>query len=75
MTRPRRRVLPGFSLSLGYAVFYLSVLVLLPPWDPGRLSGGFFRMRDPLPWTFDGPRAIPRYKTRFYDDDPTASVG
>jgi sulfate transport system permease protein len=25
-----RRVLPGFSLSLGYAVFYLSVLVLLP---------------------------------------------
>src|SRR5262249_66282 len=28
--RPRRRVLPGFSLSLGYPVFYLSVLVLLP---------------------------------------------
>jgi sulfate transport system permease protein len=25
-----RRVLPGFSLSLGYTVFYLSVLVLLP---------------------------------------------
>jgi sulfate transport system permease protein len=25
-----RRVLPGFSLSLGYAVFYLTVLVLLP---------------------------------------------
>src|SRR5262245_51326872 len=25
-----RRVLPGFSLSLGYPVFYLSVLVLLP---------------------------------------------
>jgi sulfate transport system permease protein len=28
--RARRRVLPGFSLSLGYTVFYLSVLVLLP---------------------------------------------
>jgi sulfate transport system permease protein len=27
---PNRRVLPGFSLSLGYTVFYLSVLVLLP---------------------------------------------
>src|SRR5688572_1970489 len=25
-----RRVLPGFSLSLGYTVFYLSVLVLIP---------------------------------------------
>jgi sulfate transport system permease protein len=26
----RRRVLPGFSLSLGYTLFYLTVLVLLP---------------------------------------------
>ena len=26
----KRRVLPGFSLSLGYTVFYLTVLVLLP---------------------------------------------
>src|SRR6185503_17783086 len=25
-----RRVLPGFSLTLGYTVFYLSILVLLP---------------------------------------------
>jgi sulfate transport system permease protein len=25
-----RRILPGFSLSLGYAVFYLSALVLIP---------------------------------------------
>ena len=25
-----RRVLPGFSLSLGYTVFYLSILVILP---------------------------------------------
>jgi len=25
-----RRVLPGFSLSLGYTVFYLTVLVLVP---------------------------------------------
>jgi sulfate transport system permease protein len=25
-----RRILPGFSLSLGYAVFYLSLLVLMP---------------------------------------------
>src|SRR4051812_38646043 len=30
MATVNRRVLPGFSLSLGYTVFYLSVLVLLP---------------------------------------------
>ncbi len=30
MPTVNRRVLPGFSLSLGYTVFYLTVLVLLP---------------------------------------------
>ena len=30
MSNAGRRVLPGYSLSLGYTVFYLSVLVLLP---------------------------------------------
>lgn len=30
MASVNRKVLPGFSLSLGYAIFYLSVLVLLP---------------------------------------------
>jgi sulfate/thiosulfate transport system permease protein len=30
MSAANRRVLPGFSLSLGYSVFYLSVLVLIP---------------------------------------------
>ena len=30
MSSVNRRVLPGFSLTLGYSVFYLSVLVLLP---------------------------------------------
>ena len=30
MANANRRVLPGYSLSLGYTVFYLSVLVLLP---------------------------------------------
>ena len=37
MAGVNRRVLPGFSLSLGYTVFYLSVLVLLP------LMACFFR--------------------------------
>jgi sulfate transport system permease protein len=30
MASVNRRVLPGFSLTLGYTIFYLSVLVLLP---------------------------------------------
>src|SRR2546428_6459987 len=30
MASVNRRVLPGFSLSLGYTVFYLTILVLLP---------------------------------------------
>lgn len=30
MARASRQVLPGFSLTLGYTVFYLSILVLLP---------------------------------------------
>jgi sulfate transport system permease protein len=30
MASANRRILPGFSLSLGYTVFYLSILVLLP---------------------------------------------
>src|SRR6476659_5119665 len=30
MASLNRRVLPGFSLTLGYTVFYLSVLVLIP---------------------------------------------
>lgn len=37
MATVNRRVLPGFSLSLGYTVFYLSVLVLLP------IAACFFR--------------------------------
>ena len=30
MASVNRRVLPGFSLTLGYTVFYLSLLVLIP---------------------------------------------
>jgi sulfate transport system permease protein len=30
MSTVNRRVLPGFSLSLGYSLFYLTILVLLP---------------------------------------------
>jgi sulfate transport system permease protein len=29
-TRPARRILPGFNLSLGFTIFYLSLIVLIP---------------------------------------------
>src|SRR3989442_1581191 len=48
MPSVNRRVLPGFSLSLGYTMFYLSVLVLLP------LVACFFRAGS---LTFEGFRA------------------
>jgi len=48
MPSVNRRVLPGFSLSLGYTVFYLSVLVLLP------LAACFFKAGS---LTFEGFRA------------------
>lgn len=38
--KPNRRVLPGFSLSLGIAVSYLSLIVLIP------LAGVFLRASD-----------------------------
>ena len=37
MASVNRRVLPGFSLTLGYTVFYLSILVLIP------ISACFFK--------------------------------
>jgi sulfate/thiosulfate transport system permease protein len=37
MTDVNRRVLPGFSLSLGYTVFYMSLLVVVP------LAAGFLK--------------------------------
>ncbi len=46
MANVNRRILPGFGLSLGYTVFYLSVLVLLPIAacfaKAGQLSAGEF---------------------------------
>src|SRR5439155_24496894 len=52
----------------------LLAVLLLPPWQPGRLSSGLFRKRQPEPWTYRGPDAVPTWPVAFYDDDPTASV-
>ena len=46
MTDVNRRVLPGFGLSLGYTVLYLSLVVAIPMaaglWRASRLSGAEF---------------------------------
>jgi spermidine synthase len=52
----------------------LLAVLWLPPWQPGRLSSGLFRIRHPEPWTYRGPAAVPTWPVAFYDDDPTASV-
>ena len=60
--RPRR-VLPGFGLSLGYAITYLSLLVLIP------LSAVFFKTAT-LGWdafwnVVTAPRVVASYKLSF----------
>ena len=62
-TNQARRILPGFSLSLGYTVFYLCLLVLIP------LSTVFFNvagMGRSLFWqTVSDPRTIAAFKLSF----------
>jgi len=57
----------------------LSACLLLPGWEPYRMSAGLFRQRAALPQTFAGPDAMfdsrsAGIKTLFYDDDPTSTV-
>lgn len=59
----RRSVLPGFDLSLGLTLLYLSLIVLLP------LSAAFLRTTD-LSWgdfihTVTSPRVVASYKLTF----------
>jgi sulfate transport system permease protein len=61
--RPARRVLPGFNLTLGYTLFYLSVIVLIP------LSALLFKTFS-LTWeqfwaAVASPRVVASYKLTF----------
>jgi sulfate transport system permease protein len=61
--RPRRAVLPGFGLSLGYTLVYLSLIVLLP------LAAVFARTAQ-MSWpafidVVAAPRAIASYRLTF----------
>ncbi|MDB5847554.1 MAG: sulfate transporter permease subunit CysT, partial [Rhodoferax sp.] len=61
--RGAKRVLPGFGLTLGYTLFYLSVIVLIP------LSALFFKTFT-LTWdqfwtAVTGPRVLASYRLTF----------
>ena len=63
MSIANRRVLPGFSLGLGYTILYLGILVLIPLaacfWKAADLSWNEFWA---AVWT---PRAVAAYKLTF----------
>ena len=63
MSRAASRVLPGFNLTLGYTLFYLSVIVLIP------LSAVFIKTTElglPEFWSVvTAPRVIATYKLTF----------
>ena len=62
-TNTARRILPGFGLSLGYTIFYLCLLVLIP------LSTTFFKAATLSPAKFAAvildPRAVAAFKLSF----------
>jgi sulfate transport system permease protein len=60
MTFRQHRVLPGFGLTLGFAIFYLSLIVLIP-------LGAAFLKTFTMGWdqfwaTVTGPRALASYR-------------
>jgi sulfate transport system permease protein len=62
-TRRRASVLPGFGLSLGFTLVYLSLIVLIP------LSAAFFKTAQ-MTWpafveTVTAPRALASYRLTF----------
>jgi sulfate transport system permease protein len=63
MTTRKTNILPGFGLSLGFTIFYLSVIVLIP------LSAAFFKtvtVSWPTIWeTISSPRVVASYRLSF----------
>jgi spermidine synthase len=57
----------------------LLALMLLPRWQPERLTSGSFRLRQPTALTFAGPTAFfagirGGFGLIFHDDDPTSTI-
>jgi len=63
MNARKTNILPGFGLSLGFTIFYLSVIVLIP------LSAAFFKtvtVSWPTIWeTISSPRVVASYRLSF----------
>jgi sulfate transport system permease protein len=59
----KRNILPGFNLAIGYAIFYLSLIALIP------LSASFFKAATLSPEEFwraaFSPRVLASYKVTF----------
>ncbi len=61
--RPRRRVLPGFHLTLGYTLFYLCLIVLIPL---SALLFKTFTLTWPQFWeAVTAPRVLASYRLTF----------
>ena len=62
-TRPVRRILPGFNLSLGFTIFYLSLIVLIPL---SALVFKSFTMTGDAFWAaISSPRVLASYRLTF----------
>jgi sulfate transport system permease protein len=73
ITFKKRGVLPGFSLTLGFSVLYLSLIVLIP------LSATFFKAAT-LGWggfweVISHPRVLASYKLTFGAALAGAAIG
>ncbi|MBL9216699.1 MAG: sulfate ABC transporter permease subunit CysT [Opitutaceae bacterium] len=63
VSRPRRRILPGFGLSLGFTLVYLSLIVLIPL-SAAFLRAGGLSLADF--WaTVTAPRVLVSYRLSF----------
>jgi sulfate transport system permease protein len=63
VTRPARRILPGFNLSLGFTIFYLSLIVLIPL---SALVFKSFTMTGDAFWAaISSPRVLASYRLTF----------
>lgn len=76
---PPLRGLPRRAQAAVLAGIAVLAVVLLPSWDPERLSLGAFRIRKATTTSLEGPDAFAKAqwkgsKIAFFDDDPTASI-
>lgn len=56
----KKHVLPGFSLTLGYTLFYIGIMVVIPL--GALILKGFSMTWDEFIWNTTGPRALAAYR-------------